>query len=59
MLDGGWYSAILNSLGGTTQFRLRFTLDDNNDHAADYMKFFSGNAAAINRPMLVIEYYVP
>jgi hypothetical protein len=64
--DGGWYSAILNSLGdtlinltGTTQFRLRFTLDDNNDHGADYMKFFSGNAPAASQPMLVIEYYVP
>ncbi len=63
---GGWYSAALGSAGfpyvnrtGTTQFRLRFTLDDNNDHGADYAAFYSGNAAAANRPQLVITYYVP
>ena len=45
---------------GTTQFRLRFLTDDNNDNAADYMKFFSGNyATASARPTLIIEYYVP
>ena len=62
----GWYSALFNGAGsiginriGTTQFRLRFTLDDNNDYGADYMKFFSGNAPAASQPMLVIEYYVP
>ncbi len=61
-----WYSAVLNNIGkvyvnriGTTQFRLRFTIDDNNDNAADYIKFFSGNAGAAYRPRLVIEYYVP
>ena len=62
----GWYSATLNNLGatlinrtGTTQLRLRFTVDDNNDHGADYMTFFSGNAPAVNQPRLLIEYYVP
>jgi hypothetical protein len=61
-----WYSAIMNSAGypyvnlsGTTQFRLRFTLDDNNDSGADYMKFYSGDAAAENRPQLIIQYYIP
>jgi hypothetical protein len=61
-----WYSAILNSAGrarinrtGTTQFRLRFALDDNNDHIADYMIFYSGNATLVNKPLLTIEYYVP
>lgn len=61
-----WYSAALNNIGkvyvnrtGTTQFRLRFTIDDNNDNAADYIKFFSGNAGVTDRPKLVIEYYVP
>ncbi len=45
---------------GTTQFRLRFVTDDNNDNGADYMKFFSGDTAtAGNRPTLIIEYYVP
>ncbi|MGC1376210.1 MAG: hypothetical protein WA821_08310 [Anaerolineales bacterium] len=61
-----WYSAVFGNpaypfinLTGTTQFRLRFTKDDNNDHGADYMSFFSGNVAAASRPTLVIEYYVP
>ena len=65
--DLSWYSAVLNGVGrarinriGTTQFRLRFALDDNNDHIADFIKFFSGNAAAsANRPVLQVEYYVP
>jgi hypothetical protein len=63
---GGWYSAALKSTGysfinltGTTQFRLRFTLDDNNDHGADYMRFYSGNAAAALGPQLIVKYYVP
>ncbi|MBI5825195.1 MAG: hypothetical protein HZB18_14290 [Chloroflexi bacterium] len=62
-----WYSALMNAAGrayvnktGTTQFRLRFATDDNNDNGADYMKFFSGNyATAGYRPMLIIEYTVP
>jgi hypothetical protein len=62
-----WYSAVLNVTGGTyinrsgsTQFRLSFARDDNDNNAADYMKFFSGNYAnASAKPMLVIEYYVP
>lgn len=63
---GSWYSATLNGAGklninrtGTTQFRLRFTTDDNNDNGSDYMKFYSGNAGAANRPQLIIQYYVP
>jgi hypothetical protein len=43
---------------GLTQLRLRFALDDNNDATANYIRFYSGNAAA-NRPTLTIEYYVP
>ena len=62
-----WYSAILSGVGrnyinkaGVTQFRLYFATDDNNDNAADYMKFFSGDYANTNvRPTLIIEYYVP
>jgi hypothetical protein len=61
----GWYTADVTSgtsyinLTGTTQFRLYFNLDDNNDMGADYLKFFSGNAIVANRPVLVIEYYTP
>jgi hypothetical protein len=47
----GWYTALLNSsafpyinLTGSTQFRLRFALDDNNDLGADILRFYSGNA---------------
>jgi len=63
---GSWYSAALSNTGkafvnraGTTQFRLRFATDDNNNHVADYMKFYSGNAAAAMRPKLIISFYVP
>lgn len=62
-----WYTATLGSavypfinLSGTTQFRLRFGRDDNDNRAADYMKFRSGNHATVTtRPTLIIEYYVP
>jgi predicted outer membrane repeat protein len=62
-----WYSAALNGSGrnylsktSTTQFRLRFATDDNNNAIADYMLFYSGdhgNSAVW--PQLIIEYYVP
>ena len=62
-----WYSAFLNATGrayvnktGVTQFRLRFYKDDNNDNAADYMRFYSGNYSyAPARPTLIIQYYIP
>jgi len=61
-----WYSTNYNSaiwpyinLTGTTQFRLKFTLDDNDDLGADYVRFYSGNASMIYRPQLIVEYYVP
>ena len=61
-----WYTANLDIVGfpyinltSTTQFRLAFTLDDNNDFGADYMSFFSGDDMVANRPQLIIEYYVP
>jgi len=63
---GSWYSATLKSEGlayvnrlGTTQFRLRFTKDDDNDILADYLMFYNGNAPVVNRPQLLIEYYLP
>ena len=61
----GWYSAVLTpasrahiSLTANTQFRLRFTLTDNNNGSADRINFASGNAGP-NQPQLVINYYVP
>jgi len=45
---------------GSTQFRLRFKLDDNDDMGADYMKFYSGNfTTTSSRPLLIIQYYLP
>jgi hypothetical protein len=62
----GWYSASLNSNGyayvnktGSTQFRLRFTRDDDNDKKADSVSFYSGEGAATNRPQLIVQYYIP
>jgi hypothetical protein len=62
-----WYSAVLNGSGRnytskttTTQFRLRFATDDNNNLVADYMRFYSGdhgNSAVW--PQFIVEYYVP
>ena len=63
---GGWYAVRLASTAhpyihrtGITQFRLRFQTDDDNDLIADIIRFYSGNSAAANQPILVIEYYVP
>ncbi len=65
-LAGNWYNANLTNaalpflnLTGTTQFRLSFTLDDNDDGGADALRFYSGNATASNRPVLIVTYYVP
>ncbi len=64
--DAGWYHCDLTdglatvSLVATTQFRLGFTMDDNDDHGADQIKFYSGNAGnATKRPVLVVTYYIP
>ncbi|MDD2923419.1 MAG: hypothetical protein PHQ36_14130 [Anaerolineales bacterium] len=64
---GVWYRAALSPAGrsyinltGYTQFRLRFTVDDNNNNVADFMTFFSGNhTVAAVRPTLIIQYYAP
>jgi hypothetical protein len=64
--SAGWYAknlpaGALNLINkvGVTQIRLRFALDDNDDLAADYLKFYSGNAPLANRPRLIIQYYLP
>ena len=64
---GGWYWAVLtpNSFAyinrtGNTQLRLSFQLDDNDDLGADFLTFYSGDAAdQADRPHLLIDYYVP
>ena len=64
-LAGAWYSCSLGTEAntliskiGTTQFRLRFSKDDNNNLSADYLQFYSGNAPVADRPALIIRYYV-
>jgi len=68
--QGGHHLYDLPAAGGRdaalTQIRLRsrpssfgVKLDDNNNTIANYLSLFSGNAAAANRPQLVVEYYVP
>lgn len=65
--SGGWYSvqfgsgafAFVNTTG-VTQFRLRFSKDDNDDRGADALLLHSGNAAAAaDRPELIVEYTAP
>jgi hypothetical protein len=61
------YTATLNSTGrrtisktAATQFKIRFSKDDDNDKSEDYLKFYSGNFSVINsRPSLTVEYYLP
>jgi len=62
----GWRTITLKStaypfinLTGTTQFRLRFQKDDNDDLGADYLKIFSGNAPSASQPQLIVEYSLP
>lgn len=42
---------------GTTQLRVYFNLDDNDDNGNDYIGYYSGdNGTAANRPQLVVTY---
>ena len=62
--NGDWSECALNAAGlaalnktGFTQFRVAFSLDDDNDSVADYIGFYSGdNTTAANRPQLVVTY---
>jgi Tol biopolymer transport system component len=62
---GVWYSASLDptlfsalSLTRPTQLRLRFALDDNDDQGQDIVKFFSGNAALADQPVMIVDYFL-
>jgi photosystem II stability/assembly factor-like uncharacterized protein len=61
--SSGWYSLNLTGakkyIGSLTQIRLRFKLDDNNNHVANYLMLYSGEMVKTSRPRLVIEYYIP
>ena len=62
--NGALSTGTLNAAGraainktGTTQFRVYFSTDDNDDNSADYVSFYSGNnGTAANRPQLIIQY---
>lgn len=64
---GNWYWSLLDAkahpyvnLKGSTQLRLGFLLDDDNDKREDYLAFFSGNFSGLtDRPMLLVEYVLP
>jgi len=62
--NGAWSEGSLNAAGlaavsktGTTQFRVYFSLDDNDDLGNDFIGYYSGNnGTAANRPELVVTY---
>jgi hypothetical protein len=62
--NGDWSTGSLSSAGlaalnktGTTQLRVYFNLDDNDDTGNDYIGYYSGdNTTAANRPQLVVTY---
>jgi choice-of-anchor B domain-containing protein len=63
-VDGAWSEGSLNAAGmsavnkaGKTQFRIHFTMDDNDDRRDDYIGYYSGEAlSAADRPQLVVTY---
>ena len=65
-LPDNWYAFGLSkgntfiNKTGQTQLRLRFTLDDNDNNANDYLNIYSGNVLAdANKPRLIVKYFVP
>ncbi len=62
--NGAWSEGGLNAAGraavnktGTTQLRVYFNLDDNDDNGNDYIGYYSGNnTTSGNRPQLVVTY---
>jgi len=62
--NGSWSEGSLSAAGlaaisktGTTQLRVYFNLDDNDDTGNDYIGYYSGdNTTAANRPQLVVTY---
>ena len=61
--NGDWSEGSLNAAGlaainktGTTQLRVYFNLDDNDDTGNDYIGYYSGEGTSANRPQLVVTY---
>ncbi len=49
----------LISVDGTTQFRIRYEVDDNGDNGSDYMSYGTGNHSNPDfRPTLTVKYYI-
>jgi exo-beta-1,3-glucanase (GH17 family) len=64
--NSGWYTvdfqpAALQSinLSGSTQFRLRMSEPASQDASRAYIKFYSGEAADPNSPVLMVKYSLP
>jgi exo-beta-1,3-glucanase (GH17 family) len=65
-LDGSWFAADLDPVAfpyinteGGTQFRLQYDMSRSSNGKPDYIKFFSGDSEALNRPILVLRYSIP
>lgn len=63
---GNWYTAELDpvsfqhiNLAGSTHFRLRFGIDNDNDGKADLIEFYSGEASEAVQPVLTVRYDLP
>ena len=64
---GNWYSAVLDpaafpflNLTGATQYRLAFSMDDNDNGRADWFMYYSGNFRTVSyQPVLIVSYYIP
>jgi hypothetical protein len=62
--NGVWSEGSLNAAGiasvsktGTTQLRIYFAVDDNDNTRNDYISYFSGESStAANRPQIVVTY---
>ena len=62
--NSAWSEGSLSAAGlaalsktGTTQLRVYFALDDNDDKGNDYIGYYSGdNSNSANRPQLVVTY---
>jgi hypothetical protein len=62
--NGQQVTADVNSTGlaqinktGTTQYKLRFSTENDNDSVADYVSFATGNNGTTSyRPVLEVEY---
>ncbi len=65
-LEGSWFAADLDPAAfpyinkeGATQFRLQYDMGRSNNGKPDYIKFYSGDLEALNRPILVLRYSAP